>query len=240
MSYKLISGTGQTQQAWQMAVLPEIFQKHLKAEIPDSGTSFIRRYISQRIRYDGNAYVEGEALSQAIAIHKPRIICCTVSIIQTALEMWNNKFSPDKLLHLIVNEAGLLPKIFLFELISFLSNIQRLLLTEDYKLLPPYFGAILQRALYLSHKGAFCRFAGNVSLKNSIKKNFRSHPRMVEAISAAFYDGIPSMTQHNRLGVGPCGRNLVYQAQIMRCQFYFSILLAKNNLSGKKSGQRPA
>ena len=152
-------------------MLPEIFQKHLKAEIPDAGTSFIRRYISQRIRHDGSGYMDGEALSQAIAIHKPRIISCTVSIIQTALEMWNNKFSPDKLLHLIVDKVGLLPKIFLFELISFFSNIQRLLVTEDYKLLPPYFGAILRRPVYLGHKEAFYKLAGNVSLKHiTLKK----------------------------------------------------------------------
>ena len=188
---ELISESEQTRQAWQTARLSEILQKHLKAEVPDADTPFIKRYISRRILHDGNAYKEDEALAQAIAIHKPRIICGTVPMVRTALEVWNNKFSPDELLHLIVDKAGLLPEMFLFVLISFLPNIQKLLFIGDYKQSPPYVGATPQRTVYLGHEGALHKLARNVSLKHiTLTKNFRSHPRMVEAISAASYDGI--------------------------------------------------
>ena len=90
-----------------------------------------------------------------------------------------------------MDEAGLLPEMFLFDLVSFLPNIQKLLLTGDYKQLPPCVGAIPQQAVYLGHEGALHKLAGIVSLKHiTLTKNFRSHPRMVEAISAASYDGI--------------------------------------------------
>ncbi|VDD95119.1 unnamed protein product [Enterobius vermicularis] len=63
--------------------LSEISRKHLNAENPDADTPFIKRCISRQIWHDGNAYREGEESAQAIAIHKPRIICDTAPIICT-------------------------------------------------------------------------------------------------------------------------------------------------------------
>lgn len=158
--------------------------------------------MSKRILHDGNAYHERESLKAAIKLRCSKLVCDRVPIIRMLLQVWEEYFDLEMLRYLIVDERGLIPEMFLFGLIANLPNIQQVLIMGDQRQLPSYMGALTENVICLGHKGAIHNLMENGLIKwICLTSNFRSHPVLVGALSAASYDRqlVPALGKKDRM-----------------------------------------
>ena len=187
---------------WELCRVPEVLQAFHSNNIEEARTAFVMRYISKRIVHDGNAYKEGEALKTLIEIRCPKLMCGTVPIIRMLLQVWEQYFNEDLFKYLVIDEGDLIPEMFLFGLIANLPNLQQVLISGDQYQLPPYTGALSDNVICMGHEGAIQNLMVNHRLKRAcLMRNFRSHPVLVETLSAAAYNHqlVPALSERDRM-----------------------------------------
>ncbi|VDD95754.1 unnamed protein product [Enterobius vermicularis] len=155
----------------------------------------MEQYDGKRLCHDGNLYHENEALRICLKLRRLEVIFGTIPIIKLVLQLWEDEFDTKSLQHLINDEAEFVPKMILFSLVSNIPNLQNLLITGDAHQLPPYTGSIPKKIVFLGHE----RIIQKLMISNSVKhvvliQNFKSHPKIVKALSkAASYGDLTSV-----------------------------------------------
>lgn len=78
--------------------------------------------------------------------------------------MWEGHFDAEQLRYLVVDKGGLLPEMFLFDLISGMTNLKKMLVTGDQHQLPPFTGTITESIICMGHEGTIHKLMNNPTI----------------------------------------------------------------------------